>query len=191
MFLVVLMICSTTPQVKAQAQDDKPMSPEQKAWVDYMTPGPMHDMFKADEGKWKVTTTFWMAPGAPAQSSEGESTCKMIMGGRYLQTEFHGIYMGKPFDGMGIDGYDNALGVFRSIWLDNMGTGVMTMTGKMDPKTKVVSYQGKMVDPQSKKEMDCWTTFTQSDADHQDFQMFSKIKGKKFKIMEMISEREK
>jgi len=38
--------------------------------------------------------------------------------------------MGMPFEGMGLDGYDNASKEYISIWIDNMGTGIMYMKGK-------------------------------------------------------------
>jgi hypothetical protein len=184
-----ILFCATMQ--KLHAQDNGTMPPEQKAWMEYMTPGPMHEMLKEGEGKWKVSTTYWMAPGAPPQTSEGESTSKMILGGRYLQTEIHAIFMGGPYDGMGIDAYDNALGEFRSIWMDNMGTGVMIMHGTIDPQTKIISYAGKVVDAVSKKEADCWTTLTRDGADHQTMEMFSLVDGKKFKTMEMKYDRVK
>jgi hypothetical protein len=189
LLLAVLLVCSIVPRVHAQQADAMP--PEQKAWMDYMTPGPMHDVLKANEGKWKVTTTMYMKPGVPPQTSEGESNAKMILGGRYLQSEFHGTAMGGPYEGMGLDAYDNALGEFRSIWIDNMGTGVMMMHGKMDPTTKVISYEGRMVDPQSKTEVDCWSTGTIVDADHQTMEMYTMVEGQKFKMMEMKYERVK
>jgi hypothetical protein len=189
LLLSAIFICSAAHRV--YAQDEKQATPEQKAWMEYATPGPMHDIFKTGEGKWKVHTTFWMKPNDQPQSSDGEAESKLVLGGRYLQTEMHGKFMGQDYEGMGYDGYDNALGEYVSTWMDNMGTGIMFIKGKMDPATKVVSYEGKMVNPQTKKEEDSWATFTQTDADHQKFEMFAKAKGKKFKTMEMTYEREK
>ncbi len=35
--------------------------------------------------------------------------------------------MGMPFEGMGIDGYDNLAKQYVSTWVDNMGTGIMNI----------------------------------------------------------------
>lgn len=187
--ILLLLLCSAAPRLTAQDTNTAP--PEQKAWLEYMTPGPMQEMLKSHEGKWKVTASVWMKPGDPPLTSDGDAESKMIFDGRYLQSEFHGTMMGQKFEGMGLDAYDNALGEFRSVWIDNMGTGIMMLRGKMDPATKTISYEGTVVDPQTKKEIDTWSTITMTDADHQTMEMFSKIEGKKVKTMEMKYERAK
>ena len=45
-----------------------------------------------------------------------------------------------PFEGMGIVGYDNLLKKFVSVWIDNMGTGLMPGTGTYDAATKTYTY---------------------------------------------------
>jgi hypothetical protein len=134
---------------------------------------------------------MWMKPGDPPMTSEGEAEVTPILGGRYVHTEMHGMMMGQPYEGIGTDGYDNALGEFVSTWVDNMGTGVMDMHGKIDADHKVISYEGKMVDPVTKKEVSAWSTTTIVDPDHQVMDMYSMVKGKKVKTMELKLEREK
>jgi uncharacterized membrane protein len=57
-------------------------------------------------GDWDAVVKTWMGPGEP-EASRGYSANKMILGGRYLLQEYEGGAMGKPFQCMGITGYDN------------------------------------------------------------------------------------
>ena len=52
----------------------------------------------------------------------------MVMDGRYLVEEYDGEMMGQPFKGMGLMAYDNSEQRFVSAWIDNMGTGIMTIS---------------------------------------------------------------
>ena len=58
--LFMLLACSTI--LSANAQDEA----AQKAWMDYMTPGPMHKMMAMATGTWNTDITFWMAPDGPS-----------------------------------------------------------------------------------------------------------------------------
>ena len=45
-----------------------------------------------------------------------------------------------PFEGMAVVGYDNMKKKFVSIWIDNMGTGLMASQGTYDESTRTVTY---------------------------------------------------
>ena len=129
---------------------------------------------------------MWMAPGEQPMTSTATATNTMIMGGRYQQSMNKGDMMGMPFEGMGLLGYDNATKVFNYTWIDNMGTGTMTMKGNWDDATKSVNFTGTMVDPMSGKEVQVKQIFTITDDDHQMVQMFTPgPDGKEFKSMEI------
>ena len=36
-----------------------------KAWMDYATPGPMHELLAKDNGTWDADITMWMTPDGP------------------------------------------------------------------------------------------------------------------------------
>ncbi len=71
------------------AQDE--MSADQKAWMDYMTPGPMHEMMAKSVGDWKTKNTFWMDPEGEPIVTEGNAKFEMILGGRYLKSTHTGM----------------------------------------------------------------------------------------------------
>ncbi len=144
-----------------------------KAWTVYMTPTEVHKMIAKSDGDWSGEVTHWMTPDAPPLISKCNETNKMIMGGRYQLSEFKGEFMGMPFDGMNIMGYDNAKKVFNTTWIDNMGTGVMNLQGKWDEKTRTINFKGTMVDPMTGKDCEAKETFTFIDDNTQLMQMFA------------------
>ncbi|MEO8085186.1 MAG: DUF1579 domain-containing protein [Bacteroidota bacterium] len=174
----------------AQTGSDKPMSAQEaammKKWQAYMTPGDVHAMVAKSNGEWNEDITMWMDPSAPATKSSGSCTNTMIMGGRYQQSMHKGSFNGMPFEGMSIMGYDNAKKMFQSSWVDNFGTGVMTMEGTYNPDTKTVTSKGKQMDAMSGKDMDVREEFTMIDDNNQMMTMYmTPAGGKEFKNMEI------
>ena len=156
-----------------------------KAWMDYMTPGPQHQMLASSDGKWKTETTMWMEPGAQPMTSTGESVNKMVMGGRYQRTTHKSEMMGMPFEGEGLIAYDNAKKMFVSSWVDNMGTGIMQMEGPWDDATKSMTLKGSCKDPITGKEATMREVYRVVDATHHEMEMYCTQDGKEFKTMEM------
>ncbi len=171
----------------------KPMSEEemQKAWMVYMTPTEVHNMLGQSDGEWTGEVTHWMTPTSEPMKSKCTSTNKMIMGGRYQQSNFKGEFMGMPFEGMNLLAYDNAKKVFISSWIDNMGTGMMVMEGTWNEKTRAISFSGKMVDPMTGKDCEAKETFTLVDDNTQMMEMYAPNPNGKgmFKTMEIVFKR--
>jgi len=126
------------------AQDENMgMDPEMmKAWQEYMTPGAMHDLLAKSVGEWKTEISSWMDPNMPPTVNEGKSVCEQILGGRFFHSKETANFMGMPFEGSSITGYDNATKKFFSYWVDNMSTGGMVLEGSYDEATKTFTYAG-------------------------------------------------
>ncbi len=178
-----VVLCSIALYFSASAQDG---AAEQKAYMDYGTPGPMHAMLAKCNGNWNEDITFWMKPGAEPMKWTATSVSEMMMDGRYQRSISTGSFMGMPFSGMSITGYDNAMKVFFTTWIDNMGTGMMYGEGKWDDAKKCVDFKTKMVDPITKKEIPCREVITFIDDTHQKNEMFMTSKGKEYKSMEIL-----
>ncbi|NEU07203.1 DUF1579 domain-containing protein [Flavihumibacter sp. R14] len=168
----------------AYSQSDK-QAAEQKAWMDYMTPGPTHQLLAKSNGEWNEELTMWMAPGAQPEKSTATASNKMILGGRYQHSTHTGNVMGMPFEGIGITGYDNIKKVFVSTWIDNMGTGIMYSEGKWNEATKTVEFKGMGVDPVSGKELKIRQVMKIVDDNTETMEMFTTRDGKEFKSMEI------
>ncbi|WP_153798870.1 DUF1579 domain-containing protein [Foetidibacter luteolus] len=179
-FIAVITIALSAGS--ATAQDDPAAM---KKWMDYMTPGDMQKLLAQSEGEWTTESTMWMAPGAPPTTSTGTCVNKMILGGRYLEAKYSGSIMNMPFEGIGNTGYDNAKKVFMSTWIDNMGTGIIYMTGTWDAATKTITSTGKQVDPMTGKEIDIKQVYKFVDDKHEYMEMFMTVDGQEMKTMEM------
>jgi len=132
---------------EAQEMNQQQMDAQQKAWMDYMTPGKYHEMLGKTAGEWNAVIKWRMDPNAEFQSAQGTTVNEMIMGGRYLKSAHSGMMMGMPFEGLAIEGYDNGKKEFVSTWIDNMGTGIMVSSGSYDEASKTLTYTGSMPDP--------------------------------------------
>ena len=146
--LVVAVALATSIAGAADKQAEAPaMSAEEQAmmqkWHEFMTPGEPHKLLAAKAGSWVGKVTMWQTPDAPPETSPATSEQKLIMDGRYLEDHTQGSFMGMPFAGHGITGYDNMKKKFVSTWIDNMGTGIMMSEGTYDAATKTFTYMGE------------------------------------------------
>lgn len=126
----------------AVADDQKKGAEQQKmmeAWMKYATPGAPHKFLEKQVGEWDVVSKMWEEPGKEPMVTKGPAVGKMLMGGRYLKMTYKGTMMGMPFEGVGISAYDNHLKKYLSIWMDNMGTGIMFSKGTLDKTGKILT----------------------------------------------------
>jgi len=146
-------------------------------------PGPQHERLKESVGKWKAVVKSWNGPGEPLVS-EGLSDNRLILGGRYLEQRFQSTMMGQPFEGYGLNGFDNATGRYWFIWVDNMGTGMMSGLGDMDEAGKTLTTTSTSAGPDGKP------TNTRSvtrflDDGTQVFTMYGMMGDQEMKMMEI------
>lgn len=129
-----------------------PSAADMQEMMKLASPGEHHKRLGNFVGHWKTHTKAWMAPGAPPVESDGTLDAEWVMGGRYVVSHHKGSFMGMPFEGQSIDGYDNVSGKYVSSWIDNMGTGVLSTSGSCeDSDCKVVSTSGEALDPMTRE----------------------------------------
>lgn len=154
-----------------------------KEWQTYMTPGSEHKLLTSMVGEWEGDITMWMDPSKP-ENMKGTTKYESVMDGRYIVGKYSGTMMGMPFNGMDITGYDNALKVYQSVWIDNMGTGIMNLEGTYDKTSNSIVYKGKMVVPNGSK-VDVRQVLKIIDKDHSTFEMFVDMGSGETKSMEI------
>ena len=187
--LLALPVAAQEPAQPAAPE----MSAEEKEmmekWQKASTPGAPHADMAATAGTWQVDSTWWMSPDAPPEKSTGTAVRTMELGGRVLVERFSGSMMGQPFEGLGTSGFDNVSGEWWGTWTDNMGTGMMAMTGKcVDRKCDM---SGSYNDPMTggKKWM---RMVSEHGADREMHLMYDKgADGKEIKVGEMVYTRKK
>jgi len=106
------------------------------------TPGPAHKALEPLIGDWNAEVKMWMAPDAPPTITKGTAKCTWTLKERFVQQEFNGEFMGKPFRGIGFTGYDNIRQKYRSVWIDDMSTTIVTSEGDADAGGKVITLGG-------------------------------------------------
>ena len=167
------------------AQDENVQAEQMQIWMDYMTPGPMHELMASGVGEWKTVSKFWMDPNGEPMVTEGSGTTEMILGGRYEKSVHKSNVMGMPSEGMWLMGYDNATEEFTAIWIDNLGTGTAVATGTYDENTNSINLTGSMVDPMTGDYMDFREVRTFIDENNQLLEMYLVYNGDEFKSMEI------
>ena len=182
-FLILFVLLCSVNLIKAQQENAQ--AEEMKAWTEYMTPGPMHEMMAKLTGDWKTVHKFWMDPAGEPMSSDGTAKTEMILGGRYQMSKFSGSVMGMPMEGVWMMGFDNASQEFTATWIDNMGTGTAIAKGKYDESSKTISMDGTMMDPISKTDMKFKQYLKLVDDNNYTLEMKLDVNGQEFKSMEI------
>ncbi|NIT13374.1 MAG: DUF1579 domain-containing protein [Candidatus Dadabacteria bacterium] len=118
-----------------------------KKWMEYATPNENHKVLDALVGEWDYALKWWQAPGTEPEQSTGTSKIKWIMDGRFIKHKIEGTSAGMPFKGMGITGYNNETNKYESVWIDNMGTGMVIGSGTYNADKKIMTEVGTFSSP--------------------------------------------
>lgn len=149
------------------------------------TPGTRHKALDPLVGEWNVEARFWMPGSDQPMESKGTAKSYWILDGRFVQEEFNGEFMGKPFKGIGITGYDNIKEKYVSTWIDDMSTGVMFTEGPA--KGKEFTLEGKVsCPPTGEKDKAVKTVIRIQSKDKHVVEMHDPTLGEKSKTGEII-----
>jgi Protein of unknown function (DUF1579) len=142
----------TTTTTTTTTASTAPSAEEMKQMMELAKLNENHKLLATTAGTWSYTVKMWMDPNGKPTESTGTAKRESIMEGRYVSGDYTGKFKmpgadGKMqemnFHGMSMDGYDNVKKKFVSGWVDNMGTGIMTMDGTYDAATKTFTYTGE------------------------------------------------
>ncbi len=180
---------ATRERTKAVSGHRRPEAEEleiQKRMEAAATPGPAHRALDALAGNWTAEVKCWMEPGGQPQVSHATAKATWILKGRFLEEEFHGEMMGKPFTGRSLLGYDNLRQSFNSVWISDMQTGIFTSEGKGDVGNKVITLEGSTNCPASgQTNIPMRSVFRVISQDKHVFEMYDGSKGENVKTMEI------
>jgi hypothetical protein len=129
----------------AAAQEE--MDAEMAAWQKAGQPGAHHDHLATFAGTWQAESKFWMEPSADPTVSPATIEYKMIMGGRYLEETISSDFMGQPFTGRGLYGFNNVTGEVQAVWIDDTSTGIFLYSGSISDDGTEIRLNGKYKDP--------------------------------------------
>ncbi|MBI1380291.1 MAG: DUF1579 domain-containing protein [Planctomycetaceae bacterium] len=183
------------PAVAVEAAATQDMSPEMMRMMEAMTvagtPGEHHRKLDALAGEWKADITMWMMPDAPAMQMVGSASQAWDFDGRFLNCAFKGDFMGQPFRGMALMGYDNVGEYYTSLWLDNSSTGMMVAKGQLSDDGKQISFSGEANCPIENGPCVNEEVLTIEGPDRWTSVMHTTRGGKRYKSMEIVYTRTK
>lgn len=157
-----------------------------KAWQEFATPGEPHKWMADEVGTWNCDMTFWYEPNGKPEKASSVATIKMILGGRYQESNYVGKIMGAPFEGKSTLAFNNASKEYTSTFIDNMGTGMMVGIGKYDERTKSATFKGEFTDPVTGKKNSYREVYTIVDPKTRKMEMFDTKNGTEYKSMEIL-----
>jgi len=154
------------------------------------TPGPAHKALDALVGNWKAEVKCWCEPSGAPQVSQAMAKASWTLKGRFVEGEFHGEMLGKPFIGRSLLGYDNTKQKFISVWVSDIQTSMFTSEGKGDSGYKVITLEGKGDCPATgRKDVPMKQVFRVLGPDKYTFEMFDGSKGENVRTMEITHTR--
>lgn len=155
--LALLLAAGSAPVVAQERQEyaAPTMDEMMAAYIEAGTPGEAHAMLAKLAGEWTIEVKSYM-PGAPEPMvSTATVSAESVMGGRWLIEKVKGDFMGEPFEGVAITGYNNSSGMYENTWYDNMNTALFYSTGEMDGNE--MTMKGTFIDPISGEKVKSWS----------------------------------
>lgn len=188
----VLASALALPAHGAEPAPAPAMTPEQQKMMEtYMraaAPGPEHERLAKMAGTWKLVITDYSGP-TPADD-EGTAVYTVGLGGRVLTQSVTSSMNGMPFQGMGIEGYDNVGKKYWSVWNDSLSTGPMIAWGTCDGAGSC-SYEGSVNDPMTGKPAKVRMTLRADGADRRIFEFYGTgPDGKEAQMMRIVYTRQ-
>ncbi|MCH9650094.1 MAG: DUF1579 family protein [Deltaproteobacteria bacterium] len=177
------------PDSIEEAQEE---GPQLDSFEIHAVPGEHHEHLAAAIGSWNVVMKVWHSPESPAMELFGTFESHWILDGRFVETRFHGQFMGQAIDGLGIDGYDNQKQRYVGTWRDTLGTNTMTFEGDCEADGAIRTMVADFVDPESGKAMTNKGVTTIVDDDTYRYESFLMEKGSEveFKNLELTARRQ-
>ncbi len=151
------------------AQDE----PSTEDWMALGQPGAMHKLLDAMVGSFDAVSEMPAMPDAPPSKGQCENSWQL--GGRFVESRYSADFMGMPFEGIGFLGYDNINSEFTHIWLDNLGTHMMTSRGSISEDQKSITLQGAIKGPDEDQPFKF--VYEIESRDQHVFKMFSVVGG--------------
>ncbi len=184
---VISIVLATSVSIAKDKKSGKSMDHQAmtELYNTLATPGEQHKKLTNLAGSWTTQTKEWMEHNKPPVESTGSTEIVSLLDGRFLQQDFTGQMMGKPYTGISIAGYDNLLKRYVTTWMSSMGTGIFMMEGTVSVDGKTITLRGKHPEPGGGY-MTHRAIWTIVDNNNQKFDMYGAHHGgKEWKMMEM------
>jgi hypothetical protein len=185
--LVILLVVLTAAPFAQEASKEEMQAAAQEAWMKAAQPGEHHQHLADLVGSWEYISKMWVDPAAPPTESTGSCERTMILDGRYLHEDFTGNFMGMPFKGIGITGYNNVEEKYTAIWMDNSSTTLMAGAGTCSDEGKTLKVEMEYMDVMTKQTAIMRFVARLVEPNKQHIEYYGTgPDGKEFKMMEFV-----
>ncbi len=151
--------------------------------MEFPRPTAEHNKVRESAGVWKVKSTFYMDPNpaTPPMESEAKETIEAF-GDFWIRSVYESDFMGQPFRGQTMLGYDPEKKEYVSTWIDTMSPTFFHFRGNFTGDK--LEMKGRAFDCMSKVEANYRTTEVHKSPDERVFEMFMEMPdGNEFKMM--------
>lgn len=107
---------------------------------------PEHEALKDLAGTWSSTVKMAAVPGVPGMEKPNEVSgiehAELTCDGLWLEWTMAGEFMGQPFEGLWLAGFDPFQKQYVSLWVDNHEAKAVEMRGTYDKNTRKWTWSG-------------------------------------------------
>jgi hypothetical protein len=135
------------------SQGDVDTTEQEDMMAEYMKmaqPSEEHKLLESMVGKWELKGKYWEKPGAEPAFVTGKSFNKMVLGGRFLMSEWEQGEGEMQGHGFNIMGFDRRFNRYTLVGFDTWGTYYVTAAGTWDESTNTITMSGEDYDPLGK-----------------------------------------
>jgi len=150
-----------------------------------------HQKLQPLVGDWNLTLKMWTDPSQPPAELNGTVQRKWIMGGRFVQETVKGEFDGKPFEGMGLWGYDAAQKKFTTVRACSLCGTVTTSLSDFDAAGAKFACATEDACPLTGETVKGRDEVVIESDDKIVMNVFKTIGGREVKVMEIVSTRKK
>lgn len=103
---------------------------------------PHHAAFAAFTGNWDNVCRMPMPGMDEPTELPGTERIELLCNGLFLKSKLLGTFMGQPFEGLWVLGYNPAEEKYSTIWVDNQAPGASLGTGTYDAEARTWTFHG-------------------------------------------------
>ena len=192
LFVCVVMatLLAMIPVNSALAEEEAEGQPGTSATMALGAPGEHHKHLDKLAGSWDFAVKVWGPMGGEPMESTGTVEASWIMGGRFLQQEVTTTIMDMPYQGVGVDGYDNMGKQYVGVWVDNQRTAIVHFEGTCEAGGKIRTMMAEIPNPMTGEMMKNKAVTTILNDNSYMYEAYMvQADGTEFKQMELVAKR--
>jgi hypothetical protein len=144
---VIAALAILAPAAQARQDDEARRRELERRVQEAAQPGPEHERLAALTGEWNLRFAFSPSPAASPVTGTGSASNRMILGGRFLQSESVVQLGNGRSEGLLLLGYDRRASRYTMLGLDTYGTHYVEAEGPFDEGSGAMVMYGEEHDP--------------------------------------------